>query len=229
MDTPNAMTTMEPKSLEILMAQETEKRATLQKFISNHLVDGTDYGVIKIGGRDSKPCLFKPGSEKFCSLLQLRAEFSKDEETISMLSDAKDTLAYVCRLIHNGTGQVIAEGRGACALKEKQGSVNTTIKIAEKRAQIDAVLRLGFSDSFTQDLEDMPEEEKSPVKLVDQRDEPHYRSDDTTYSGQVDPTDAPHYDNICPQCHVGHLREKTGKFGPFTSCDQYPACKYIQK
>jgi len=159
MDTPNELQTMEPKSLEMLMAQETEKRATLQKFISNHLVDGTDYGVIKIGGRDSKPCLFKPGSEKFCSLLQLRAEFSKDEETISMLSDAKDTLAYVCRLIHNGTGQVVAEGRGACALKEKQGSVNTTIKIAEKRAQIDAVLRLGFSDSFTQDLEDMPEAE----------------------------------------------------------------------
>lgn len=153
---------MEPKSLQVLMQAETERRATMNQFIKSNLTEDTDYGTIKIGGRESKACLFKPGAEKFCSLLQLRAEFQKDEETLSMLSDAKDQIAYICRLIHIGSGQAVAEGRGACSLKEKQGIVNTTIKIAEKRAQIDAVLRLGFSDSFTQDLEDTPSAETQP-------------------------------------------------------------------
>lgn len=146
--------TFDPKNLQSLIAQETERRSTLRDFIAKHLIEGVDYGTIQIGGRSSKPCLFKPGAEKFCSLLQLRAEFVKDEETLSMMGETKDVIAYLCRLIHAPTGSVIAEGRGACALKEKQGSVNTTVKIAEKRAQIDAVLRLGFSESFTQDLED---------------------------------------------------------------------------
>lgn len=148
--------TFDPKNLQGLIAQETERRSTLRAFIAQHLIEGVDYGTIQIGGRASKPCLFKPGAEKFCSLLQLRAEFVKDEETLSMMGDTtRDVIAYVCRLVHVSSGNLIAEGRGACALKEKQGSVNTTVKIAEKRAQIDAVLRLGFSESFTQDLEDM--------------------------------------------------------------------------
>lgn len=29
----------------------------------------------------------------------------------------------------------------------------------------------------------------------------------------------------CPKCNNGHLRYKVGKYGPFLSCDQYPACK----
>lgn len=148
---------MNPNNMAALIQAETERRKILQDFIASHLVKDTDYGTIAIHGKESKPCLFKPGSEKFCSLLQLRAEFTKDEETISMLTNPGDVLALKCHLIHIPSGNVMAEGRGACSLKEKQGMVNTAIKIAEKRAQIDAVLRLGFSDSFTQDLEDMEE------------------------------------------------------------------------
>ena len=29
----------------------------------------------------------------------------------------------------------------------------------------------------------------------------------------------------CPKCNNGHLRYKIGKYGPFLSCNQYPACK----
>lgn len=32
----------------------------------------------------------------------------------------------------------------------------------------------------------------------------------------------------CPQCHTGHLLEKTNKFGKkFYSCDTYPSCKFV--
>jgi len=48
------------------------------------------------------------------------------------------------------------EGRGAADITEKQGSANTAIKIAEKRAKLDAVLATGgLSDFFSQDLEDV--------------------------------------------------------------------------
>lgn len=40
------------------------------------------------------------------------------------------------------------------------------------------------------------------------------------------PPDAP----LCPECHVGHLIEKTSRWGTkFIGCSNYPACHYIQK
>ena len=42
----------------------------------------------------------------------------------------------------------------------------------------------------------------------------------------VIPEDAP----ICPECGVGHLIEKTSRYGrKFVGCSSYPACHYIQK
>lgn len=40
------------------------------------------------------------------------------------------------------------------------------------------------------------------------------------------PADAP----LCPECHVGHLIEKTSRWGKkFTGCSNYPSCHYIVK
>ncbi len=33
----------------------------------------------------------------------------------------------------------------------------------------------------------------------------------------------------CPNCGEGELVAKTGRFGPFVGCSNYPACKYIKK
>jgi DNA topoisomerase-1 len=40
---------------------------------------------------------------------------------------------------------------------------------------------------------------------------------------KLDVTDA---DKACPSCKVGKLHLKTGKFGAFLGCDQYPTCNY---
>jgi hypothetical protein len=48
----------------------------------------------------------------------------------------------------------VGEGRGAATLAESQNKPNSCIKKAEKRARMDAVLSLGFSAYFTQDLDD---------------------------------------------------------------------------
>lgn len=36
-------------------------------------------------------------------------------------------------------------------------------------------------------------------------------------------------DKKCPSCENGFLVEKTGKFGKFLACNNYPECKYIEK
>jgi len=30
----------------------------------------------------------------------------------------------------------------------------------------------------------------------------------------------------CPECHSGNLVVKTGRFGNFTACSNYPNCKF---
>ncbi len=163
---------MTPDQMRSAMSLEAEKRKLITQYISFHMKDGVDYGSIHIsrGCREfdetkecrnkkhwSRPNLFKPGSEKFVSLFKLRPMFKKDEETLSMVGEGKSVFAFICQL-QTMNGDVVGEGRGAAALGEKQSwTINNAIKIAQKRAQIDAVLRTGaLSDFFTQDLEDSP-------------------------------------------------------------------------
>lgn len=152
-----------PAQLRARTELETEKRKILTDYISANMKDGVDYGTIKFGGKESKPTLFKPGAEKFCSLFGIRATFRKDQETWEMLGSKAGVIAFVCELKTKGD-VLIGEGRGVTDLNEKQSwTMNNAVKIAQKRAQIDAVLRSGgLSDFFTQDLEDQPDEGYKP-------------------------------------------------------------------
>ena len=69
-------------------------------------------------------------------------------------------------------GEVVSEGRGAReVLKEKD--INKAIKMAQKSAQIDAVLRTGaLSEAFTQDIgpeEDEPDQAKPTAEALRQQ------------------------------------------------------------
>jgi len=33
----------------------------------------------------------------------------------------------------------------------------------------------------------------------------------------------------CPYCKIGEIVERTGKYGPFHACSQYPGCCFIQQ
>ncbi len=159
-------------SLEVLIADEAQRRKLITQFISQHMKEGTDYGTITITGKNgreytSKPSLFKPGSEKFCSLLHLRPTFVRDDETWEMAGKRANLFCYKCILLDQKE-KVIGEGRGAADLNEKASwTINNAVKIAEKRAQIDAVLRTGgLSDFFTQDLEDAVASNGGPQKVM---------------------------------------------------------------
>lgn len=143
--------------------QEKKVREVITSYIKSELKEGIDFGTINIKSRDgsreytSKPTLFKPGAEKISSIMHLRATFVKDDDTWEMSGKVPGLFCYVCHLI-NTKGEIVGEGRGAANVKEKAGWIeNNAIKIAQKRAMIDCVIRTGqLSDVFTQDIEDMP-------------------------------------------------------------------------
>lgn len=155
-----------PVVLEQRIKLHEATRKVMTDFISRNMKEGQDYGKITFVKRDgstaeSKNTLFKPGSEKFCSLFGIQPRFRVDLETREMLGNKPGLVAYVCELMTKDD-KIVGEGRGVADLSEKQNwSANNAVKIAEKRAQIDAVLRSGgLSDFFTQDLED--EAERDP-------------------------------------------------------------------
>lgn len=155
---PRAVT-VGPSQLRRQMQRDQDIRRVITDYIKNNMIEGKDYGSITIKGSVSKPSLFKPGAEKFCGLFKIRPTFKKDVETIEMLGNTPGIIAYICELI-DSRGEVIGEGRGTAKTDPKNGGdfdINKQVKIAEKRAQIDAVLRAGgLSDFFTQDMEDAP-------------------------------------------------------------------------
>lgn len=131
----------------------TEKTNVIEGFIKENFTEGVDY-AIAFAGADKKT-LTKAGSEKICLLFNVEAKFRKDEETLSMIGETKGVICFLCELIDRKTGRVVSEGRGACTTAEKGNKINTAIKIAQKRAKVDAVLNMaGLSDRFTQDKGD---------------------------------------------------------------------------
>ena len=167
---PTVAKITDPTGLQAMLETETERRKIITAFIASQLVDGVDYGRIHISkacnyketgkcnnpAHWSKACLFKPGAEKFCSLMHLKPKFRKDTETLSMLPEEcikGGAIALVCELF-NEQDSIVSEGRGVCSVVEKGGALNTAIKIAQKRSLVDSVLRaFSISDTFTMDIE----------------------------------------------------------------------------
>lgn len=168
------------KELTARIKEEAKMRKLITGFINEYMIDGVDYGRIhfsktcanaynpelcKINGHFSKPTLFKPGAEKFTSLFHLRAEYAKDTDSWEMAGSPNGLFCYVCRLI-DPYGNLAGEGRGSCTVESKKGDENTAMKIAEKRAKIDAVLSTGaLSDFFTQDTKSDEEVKKSDTTV----------------------------------------------------------------
>lgn len=150
----------------------TQVMQTIQRFqhvVQQTLREGHDYG--KIPGAGDKPTLLKPGAEKILMLMGVTSEY----EVLEKVQDY-DTgfFAYTvrCRLSRNG--QLITEGMGNCNSREKKYTsdkqdkyvlANTCLKMAKKRAQVDAALTIGsLSDLFTQDIEDMVFNDGQPAQ-----------------------------------------------------------------
>lgn len=162
-----------PAVLKARLETYSASRKVLMAWIDENLVPGTDFQLLhrKLGPRGqkrdcgnkddakSKRCaqcggkatLCKPGAEKIAGMLRLTPKFRRDQETWEMLGSTAGTVALVCELVDE-TGAIVAEGRGARTKDQDFGDVNKTVKMAEKSAATDAVLRCaGLSEVFSQD------------------------------------------------------------------------------
>ena len=146
------------KDLKQIIEFETEKRKIMRKYVRDNLKEDVDFGTIKGQSRsgaqfESKKVLFKPGAEKICSLFNLKPVFEKDNDTWTMFGNKVGTLCLICKLF-NQSGEIVGEGRGVATINETGMNENKLVKIAEKRAQLDAVIRFAaLSDVFTQDAD----------------------------------------------------------------------------
>lgn len=143
----------------------------LQNQLLSILKAGTDYGTIS---NYSKPVLFKAGAEKICRFLQLTVTYTVDHR----YEDWKGGLFHYevrVRLVKQGSTAIVAEGVGSSNTRESYydnlspySFTNTVLKMAKKRALIDAVLNgSATSGIFTQDIEELPIK-----KLSEAKDEP---------------------------------------------------------
>lgn len=141
-----------------LITNESKK---LIEDIITRFQKGVDYDVVVKG---KKPTLLIPGADKLCNQFSLRPMWRRDTETMAMLTEIKNCVAYICELVDRKSGLVIGEGRGAAIVDEAQNckTVNGTIKMAEIRAKRDAVLNLfPIRDRFTQDIEGFETEKRA--------------------------------------------------------------------
>jgi len=135
-----------------------------------------DYGY-PAGRRSGKPTLYKSGAEKLTRLFNLIPVFEVTRQV-----ETDDFICYVFRcLLKTASGAVVGEGYGAANSREKPhwtqnpwAHQNSILKIAKKRAHVDAVLTgLGASNVFTQDLEDFePEHPQAPASGSEAQPEP---------------------------------------------------------
>lgn len=144
-----------------LSVEEVIKRAEhFKDFIHQTMVEGVDYG--KVAGY-SNPTLLKPGAEKICHYMKLSIHY----EVSHRFEDWQGGMFYYevrVVLTQLDNMQSVAQGIGSANTKEKQylgqspfANINTVLKMAKKRALVDAVLNISATSGiFTQDIEDMP-------------------------------------------------------------------------
>lgn len=139
--------------------------------IREALEDGRDYGAIP--GAGPKKVLLKPGAERLCVAFGLRpaydvVSYEADHDRVVQYHDRRrgestsvGLYRYVVKCKLERDGVVVGEGVGSCSTMEQKyvsrprDSENTVLKMAKKRALVDAVLgTLSLSDRFTQDVGD---------------------------------------------------------------------------
>jgi len=152
----------ETKAIDIINQQDIRelqaKFRAVEKFraaVRQLLVKGADYGEIA-----GNTVLFKSGAEKIIWILGLKAEF----EIIHSITDVDNGFfAYTVKCKLKKGDEVITEGLGHANTREQNRirrdpytEANAVLKMAEKRAMVDAALHAGvLSEIFTQDLEDI--------------------------------------------------------------------------
>jgi hypothetical protein len=150
----------------------------------NLMRDGEHFGTLP---GCQKPCLLKSGAEKICFVFRLTPSYKVEKME---LLDGHREYVVTCSLAREN-GAHAGAGLGSCSTMETQyryrknknyekienpnifDTFNTCLKMAKKRAFVDAVLTTtASSDIFTQDIEDIIENGGIISKPADQKRRP---------------------------------------------------------
>jgi len=162
---PKDSIVMDAMDLRKAVEFESERIELMQKFVASKMKKGTHFGTIP---GTSKPTLFKSGAEVMCGIYKYGGRYeikvTDDPVAVHKLGSTGYYEAQVrCTLFHIGSQQLVGEGVGSCNSWEKKylrkdvyDLKNTILKMAKKRAYVDATLSAcRLSDFFTQDMEDV--------------------------------------------------------------------------
>ena len=132
--------------------------ANIETIVAKYLKAGRDYDRLP---NTTKPTLLKSVAEILADVFGFRTS----AKVINRIADYdKQFVLYeVCVTVVNSDGKIIADGLGSCNSRERKylktdfaTNLNTVLKIAKKRAFVDAVLTATHaSHIFTQDMEDI--------------------------------------------------------------------------
>jgi len=192
-----------PADINERIQEAKRQNNALMTMMEKLLQDGIDYGQVP---GIPKPFLHQPGAQQLGLVFKFRPEFYKIDSVIEFEQQPVFlSYEYKCKLFHKENDTFLGEGVGSCNNYERKykyykdktlfedplDKQNTIIKMAKKRAYVDATLNVtGASRLFTQDadlveyemgdgvnnvndLEDNPEEYEMPfgknkgVKLKD--------------------------------------------------------------
>jgi len=166
------------RSESLSLKQVTDRVNLVHEVLKKVMKINTHYGTVP--GCGAKMVLLKPGADVLAMTFRLVPQF-KVERTD--LEGGHREFDVTCSMFTPG-GELLGQGVGSASTMEKKyryrkdrdGSrienediadvYNTVLKIAKKRAHIDATLTVtGAADLFTQDLIDEDEPQRPPVKM----------------------------------------------------------------
>ena len=130
----------------------------IEAIVAKHLKAGRHYDHLP---NTTKPTLLKSGAEILADVFGFRTT----TKVINRIEnyDKQFVLYEVCVTVFDKDANILAEGLGSCNSRERKylrtdfaTNLNTVLKIAKKRAFVDAILTATHASRvFTQDMEDI--------------------------------------------------------------------------
>jgi hypothetical protein len=161
------------------LKQVADRVNIVHQILEKVMLKGTHFGTVP--GCGNRMVLLKPGADVLAMTFRLVPQFQVTKTELENGHREFDVTCSMCA----ADGSLLGQGVGSCSTMEKKyryrkdedgkktenediaDVYNTVLKVAKKRAHIDATLTVtGAGDLFTQDLiEDEDEPKKEPVKM----------------------------------------------------------------
>lgn len=202
METTEAITTVE-KSEAMSLKQVTDRVNLVHQVLEKVMHKGTHFGTVP--GCGDKMVLLKPGADVLAMTFRLVPQFKVDRTD---MENGHREFDVTCSMF-GPAGELLGQGVGSASTMEKKyryrkdakgnkienediaDVYNTVLKIAKKRAHIDATLTVtGAADLFTQDLIDEDDEpRKAPAMPTAKKEDPAPKQKESpaTTTGSANP------------------------------------------